>query len=456
LADFDKQKLLISYLIADPPSFALCKSILDPEYFDKELQKSVKYIIEYTDKYKSLPNLAMIAAETGDNFTSIETTDINLPNRRRWICDEVEKHCRQEAVINAVLAASDKISTGDISNLVDPIKNAVLLSLQRELGTNYFLDPHIRLRRMLENSAVSTGFKHLDEALYGGVMRGGVNIFAASSGIGKSFMLANLCVNHALMGQNVLYITLELPEDWVSKRIYSMMTGIGSKAIFDRIDEVSATVMRKQKDCGQFYIKYLPSGSTMNEIRSYVKNLEIQASFIPDVIAIDYLDEMKPVEKVDMSNFSLVAKYCTEELRNFCMEEDHQFICYTASQMGKGALDIEDHNQDMLSGGKPKVNKADNVITLYQPFSMKEDGFIQLQLVKTRTSSGQGRKVMLKYNADTVRFTNADEEDAFPSSNAKTKLKTPQYKKQTTGPQPTGGSNLDRIAQIKNRVSGGS
>ena len=394
----------------------------------------------------------MVAAETGEVLPTIDPGELDLPNRRRWVCDEVEKHCRHMAVVNAVIDASEKIAAGEIDDLVGPIKDAVLLSLQRELGTNYFLNPHVRLRRMLENSAVSTGYKHLDQALYGGVMRGGVNIFAASSGVGKSFMLANLCVNHVLMKQNALYITLELPEDWVSKRIDSMLTGIGSRAIFDRIDEVSALVMRKQKDCGQLYVKYLPSGTSMNEIRSYVKNLEIQASFVPDVIAIDYLDEMKPVEKVDMSNYGLVAKYCTEELRNFCMEEDHQFICYTASQLIKGVYESEEHNQDMLAGGKSKVNKADNVITLYQPFSMKEDGFIQLQLVKTRTSAGQGRKDMLRYNADTVRFTDAPDEDAFPGgSGPKPRPRRPSGPGPT--PQPGGPSNMDRIAELKARTS---
>lgn len=452
MAEIDKQRLLISYLIADSQSFAMCRSILSEDYFDKELKKTVKYILAYSDKYKSIPNIAMVAAETGEQLAQITQDDIDLPNRRRWICDEVESHCRHMAVVNAVIEASEKISNNEIENLVEPIKNAVLLSLQRELGTNYFANPHLRLRRMLENSAVSTGYKHLDEALYGGVMRGGVNIFAASSGIGKSFMLANLCVNHVLMKQNVLYITLELPEDWVSKRIDSMMTGIGSRVIFSKIDEVSSIVTRKQKDCGQMYIKYLPSGSSMNEIRSYVKNLEIQASFIPDVIAIDYLDEMKPIEKVDMSNLGLVAKYCTEELRNFCMEDDHQFICYTASQMVKGALETDEHNQDMLSGGKSKVNKADNVISLYQPFNMKEDGFIQLQLVKTRTSSGQGRKVMLKYDADTVRFTDADNDQAFPNQ-ASSSVTKPKKKAHTAGPPPVSSQdNMSRINALKARA----
>jgi replicative DNA helicase len=448
----DKQKLLLSYLICDSHSFALCRPILKPEYFDTELQKPLKFILSYSEKYKSLPNIAIIGVETGLIIDPISEEDMQKPNRLKWVCDEVEKFCRQMAVINAVVEASEKIHSGELDNLVDPIKNAVLLSLQRDLGSNYFKNPAARLRKMLENSAIPTGYKHLDEALYGGVMRGGITIFAAPSGVGKSFMLANLCVNHIRNKMNCILVTLELPESWVEKRIDAMMTGIGSRAIFSKIDEVAGLVMKMERECGHFRVIYMPPGTNTNELRAYVKNVELQEGWIPDVVAIDYLDLLKPIEKVDMSNLSLVGKYTTEELRAFAMEEN--FICYTASQMVKGSIEEEDHNQDMLAGGKTKVNTADNVITLYQPLNMKEDGFIQLQLVKTRTSMGQGRKIMLRYDVETVRFSDTPDDLAHPGKRTKAKIKP-----ETTpgsAPKAEGSSNLDRLKAIRARASGSS
>lgn len=443
----EKQRLLLSYMLADPQTFTLCRPIILPEYFDTELQKPIKFILGYADKYKSMPNQAIIAVETGLTLEMPTEEDLKKPNRLKWACDEIETFCRHMAVINAVVAASEKIHEGDIDNIIDPIKSAVLLSLQRDLGSNYFKNPASRLRKMLENDAIPTGYKHLDEALYGGVMRGGVTIFAAPSGVGKSFMLSNLCVNHIQKKLNCVMVTLELPEPWVAKRIDAMMTGVGSRAIFSKIDEVSTLVMRQEKDCGKFFIVYMPPGTTVNEIRSYVKNLELQHGFIPDVMAIDYLDLLKPIEKVDMSNLSLVGKYTTEELRAFAMEEN--FICYTASQMVKGAIEEEDHNQDMLAGGKTKVNTADNVITLYQPREMKEDGFIQLQLVKTRTSMGQGRKVMLRYDAETVRFSDTSDDQANPSKKKRSK---PTFDPSKIDQPADGTSNMDRLRGLKARV----
>lgn len=435
-----KQRLLLSYLLADGEAFAACQNVLRPEYFDLDLQKSVEYIIAHAEKYRSPPNQAMLSAETG---LHLELPD-DAPARRRWVCDEVERHCREAAVILAVVAASEKIQSGE-TDIVEPIKRAVLLSLNRDLGTYYFDDPAARLRKMLDNDTVPTGYKHLDEALYGGVMRGGVNIFMGVSGGGKSLMLANLAVNHMLDKKDVLYLTLELPEAWVAKRIDSMLTGVASTAVFSRIDDVAALVSRRSKDCGGLWIKYMPPGTTSTDVEAYIKNMELQTGKAPEVLCIDYLDLMGTRQKVDMNNISLKDRLATEELRTVCMERS--IICHTASQMVRGAGQESDQNQDMIAGGKTKVNTADNVIGIYQPLEMRESGYIQLQLVKTRTSHGTGRRIMLRYNQDTVRFTDGPDE---LNQRSVSKPKLPAAAPQRAAPS----SNMQRILDLKKRVDG--
>ena len=97
------------------------------------------------------------------------------------------------------------------------------------------------------NGQVSTGWEALDKKLFGGFNKGELNIFAGGSGAGKSLFLANLGVNWATQGMNVVYLTLELSEALVAMRIDSMMTEIPSREIFKDLDGVEMKVKMQGK-----------------------------------------------------------------------------------------------------------------------------------------------------------------------------------------------------------------
>ena len=80
------------------------------------------------------------------------------------------------------------------------------------------------------------------------------------------------------------------------------------------------------------------------------------------------------------------------------------------------ALPIFDHSH--ISGGISKINTADNVFGIFTSRSMRERGQYQLQLMKTRSSSGVGQKIELEFNVETLRIT-----DPNPDANT---YKAPQ------------------------------
>lgn len=450
----EKQELLLSYLLANEESFALCRSIIDKEYFETELRDTVQFIIDHSDKYHTLPSFDMVSAETGVELN--EPEDASDPRRVQWICDEVESHCRLEAVINAVVAAGDRITQGDF-DIIPEIKDAVNLSLRRDLGTDYFSDPETRLRRMLENNNFPTGFAFLDDALFGGVEKGGVNIFIAGSGVGKSFMLANLAVNFMEAGKTALYVTLELSEDAVAKRIDSMVTGISSRMIFKSIEEVSDKVRFRSRNLGSLWIKRLPGDSSVADINAYIAELQIQTGVKPDAIFVDYLDLLRPVASVsDLGNLWVKDKYVTEELRELSTELD--LWCFTASQMGRGAMDEETHSQSMIAGGISKINTADNVISLFQNMALRDRNLYKLQLLKTRSSAGVGRSIFIESNPDTMRFMDADisvQEELGGHHRQGMTMPSNRQAPPSRTPRPGSGQNSSKLAKLKERASRG-
>jgi len=254
------------------------------------------------------------------------------------------------------------------------------------------------------NGQNSTGWPSMDQKLYGGFNRGELQIFAGGSGSGKSLFMQNLVVNWVQAGLNGAYITLELSEGLCSMRIDSMMTDTSSREIFKDLDNVEMKVKMVSKKAGQLRIKYMPAQSTVNDIRAYCKELQIQTGVRVDFLCVDYLDLLMPVSaKVSPSDLFVKDKYVSEELRNLAKELNVLFV--TASQLNRSAVEEIEFDHSHISGGISKINTADNVFGIFTSRSMRERGQYQLQLMKTRSSSGVGQKIELAFDVETLRIT---------------------------------------------------
>ena len=200
---------------------------------------------------------------------------------------DFETFSRHKALERAILESADLLEKGEYGPVETKIKDAVQIGLQKDLGIDYFADPKGRLMGLKDNNGqVSTGWESLDKKLFGGFNKGELNIFAGGSGAGKSLFLANLGVNWALNGMNVVYLTFELSENLVAMRLDSMMTDVPSREIFRDLDGVEMKVKLVGKKSGAFQIKYMPSGKNANDIRSFIKEYEIKTGKKIDVILV--------------------------------------------------------------------------------------------------------------------------------------------------------------------------
>jgi archaellum biogenesis ATPase FlaH len=316
------------------------------------------------------------------------------------------------------------------------VKEAVSVGLTRDLGTDYFEDPRGRLEALKDNNGqISTGWQNLDKKLFGGFNRGELNIFAGGSGAGKSLFLQNLAVNWAQAGLNVCYISFELSEQLTAMRLDAMMTNIPTRKVFPEIDNVEMKVKMLKKKSGNLQIKYLPSGSNVLDVRTYLKELELKNKKKIDCILIDYLDLMMPKSKrISPADLFIKDKYVSEELRNLVVEK--QCVLATASQLNRASVEEIEFDHSHISGGLSKIQTADNVIGIFTSRAMKERGRYQIQFMKTRSSSGVGQKVDLEFDVDSLRIRSLDEEES-QSYNQQGKNKIYDSLKQTS--KVTGG-----------------
>lgn len=566
---YQVQKLYLEMMLSDAEVFVRCQGIFDHTLFDRRLATAAEFINEYAKQYSILPDREMVNASC--------RTDLEAPptGHTDWLMDEFESFTRHKAIERAIIASADLLADSDYGQVESLIREAVQIGLARDMGTEYFLDPLGRLEGLRDrNGQVSTGWPSLDQKLFGGVSRGELSIFAGASGAGKSLFLANLGVNWALSGLNVVYLSLELSESLVGMRIDSMVTGISTRDIFRNLPQVEAKVKMIGKRSGQLQIKYMPSGKTVNDIRAYIKEYEIQYSRRCDVLLVDYLDLLMPVgKKISAENLFVKDKYVSEELRNFAMEK--QVILVTAAQLNRClALDtvviangvsisIQDvqegdwldsnegpvqvyercpittqpvykiktalneivasgdhkfptqhglktiatglavgdlvfiqhwgphaiieiefqgevptidinttgnrlfyangiltHNSateevefdhSHISGGLSKIQTADNVFGIFTSRAMRERGRYQIQLMKTRSSSGVGQKVDLEFNIDSLRISDCPQDDAATSTSSV----IDNIKRKTTQNEPKikGVVNSSKLRDILNGMN---
>jgi len=468
---YDIQKLYLEMMLSDAETFVRCQSIWDPTLFDRRLQSSAKFLKDYVDEFNTIPTVEIIQASTGMDFDIPQDLQVQHYD---WLLTDFETFIRHKGLERAISESMDLLEKGDYGPVEEKIKNAIQVGLQKDMGTDYWLDPRGRLKKIKDrNGQISTGWRDLDNLLFGGMSRGELNIFAGgcvtgdtmveiirvskesqteaapqtvtmrslstvpadsylvlsadgyvpvlswrdkgtkpcvrvhtatrsvvastdhlfemstgrwkyagfivvgekirtvsgdetviditpmgaqtvydfhidhenhryytngfsshNSGAGKSLFLANLAVNFVMSGLNVIYLTHELSEELVSMRIDSMVTGIASRDIFKQIDDVEAKVRVTSKRAGSLQVKYMPSGKTANDIRSYLKEYQIKTGKKPDVLLDDYLDLLMPMgKKISAENLFIKDKYVSEELRNLAVEQN--CILVTAAQLNR-------------------------------------------------------------------------------------------------------------------------
>ena len=444
----DIQKLFLEMMMQDATSYIRVQNIYNPENFDRSLRDTAKFIQQHSMDHKTLPTYEQIKAVTGVELKPIPDA---MDGHQEWFMNEFEGFSRKEELSRAILKAADLLEEGDYDPVEKLIKDAVQISLTKDMGTDYFADPRLRIDKYFNSGGqVSTGWPTMDKILYGGFSRGELNIFAGGSGSGKSLVMMNIALSWLQAGLSGVYVSLELSEELCSLRTDAMLTGMGTKEIRKDIDQTELKVKMVSKKAGQYRVKALPAQSNVNDIRSYLKEVQIQTGIKVDFVMVDYLDLVMPVSvKVNPNDQFIKDKYVAEELRNLAKELN--VLLVTASQLNRSAVEEIEFDHSHIAGGISKINTADNVFGIFTSRAMKERGRYQIQCMKSRSSTGVGQKIDLEYNIETMRITDPGEEGQEsnggykPATSILNSIKTSTTLNPSTGlPQAKEGFNLER------------
>ena len=168
-----------------------------------------------------------------------------------------------------------------------------------------------------------------------------------NTGVGKSLFMCHVAASCLNQGRNVLYITLELAEEEVAKRIDANLMNV----TFEDLMRLSKDMYEKKaenlksKTAGKLIIKEYPTaGASTIHFKALLNELSLKKSFKPDIIFIDYLNicmsaRVKPGSNINSYTY---IKSIAEELRGLAVEYSVPVVSATqTTRSGFSNSDVE-------------------------------------------------------------------------------------------------------------------
>jgi thiol-disulfide isomerase/thioredoxin len=204
--------------------------------------------------------------------------------------------------------------------------------------------------------------------------------------------LANSAFNR---GYKVLQIFFEDTPKVIQRKHLSCWTGINLSELSQNKEEIQEFIENLGDDSNLRLKKMDSTTTTMTTIKTYVRKL-ISSGFKPDIILIDYIDCIKPSQKVDDVNVG--EGMVMRELESMLSELD--IAGWTAIQGGRCVsldtnINIENKGVikigDVKLGDKILTHKGYKEVTHIFPIEKQ-------QVYKIKTKSGKEIKVSAKHD----------------------------------------------------------
>ncbi len=305
-------------------------------------------------------------------------------------------------------------SASVIREIMDDALKTNFLSDDEDLGSDF--DDAEQHSQDSSTQKVRTGITTLDHILGGGWDISTLNMIMSETNGGKSLWMQNFAVLSADMGYNVLYVTLEMSEKKVLKRLGSMRL----KIPIDKYDEVSKDselIKSKIKQLrrseavdnlfdnkvGKILVKFWAAGTTtVSEIDDFIEKIREKRGIKVDLVIVDYITLLAPIKGSGIdNNLFLKGKHFAEGLR--AIGAKHKCPVISAIQVAKDAWNNADITLSNIPESKAIAETADTFFALIRTEEMKRQNIYRLKLLKQR--DGDFSRSQIKFDLNVKYLT---------------------------------------------------
>jgi replicative DNA helicase len=336
---------------------------IQPEYFEQRIEKIVfEETVQFIAKYNSSITIEALGIEIDNrrDLTESENKDIsdlvsklhNAPVENQWIIDTTEKWCRDRAIYLALMESIHIADGKDEKKGRDAIpsilSDALSVSFDNNIGHDYLQNYEQRYEYYhKKENRLEFDLDFFNKITNGGVPNKTLNIFLAGTNVGKTLAMCHMASSFLLQSKNVLYITMEMAEEEIAKRMDANMLNVAINQLEDLPKSMfnSKSVQLAEKTKGTLIIKEYPTASAHSgHFKALLNELALKKSFKPDVIFIDYINICASSRFRAGSNMNsyTIIKSIAEELRGLAVEFDVPIFSATqTTRSGFSSSDVE-------------------------------------------------------------------------------------------------------------------
>lgn len=398
------EQTIVNNLVCNEEYSRKALPFLELDYFSSTTEKQLfKIVNAFVETYNKLPtqHVMSVAVEklkglTEDQYKELKDridglTDLK-PDNTSWLLEETEKHCQDRALYNAIMDSiqiiDDKkkdIGRGAIPEL---LSKALSVSFDTNIGHDYIEDAESRYEFYhRQDIRVSFDIDLLNIITKGGLKKKTLNILMAASGVGKSALMCHFAANNLGQGKNVLYITMEMAEEEISKRIDAnrMNVTMDELEVMPRDTFIKKIDRIKSNGVGRLIVKEFPTSSAgAAHFRHLLNELKLKKNFIPDIIYIDYINicassRMKMGGSVNSYTY---IKSIAEELRALAVEFNVPIV--SATQSNRDGYSTSDVDMTNTSESMGLVHTVDLMLALISTEELEDVDQIMIKQLKNR------------------------------------------------------------------------
>lgn len=398
------EKTILSNLILNEAYYRKVYPYIKEEYFDdNSLRKIFSTYSEYVEKYKEPPSKEALKLSLDkrkdlneDSYKNILQTvdefEIDKNTNNDFLISETEKFCQNKDLYNSIrkailiLDGQDKtVEKGSIPKL---LSDSLGISFDSSIGHDYLEEYDSRYEYYhKKEERIPFDIEIFNKITKGGVPRKSMTVLLATTGGGKSLLKCHMAANHLMYGKNVLYVTMELAEEEVARRIDANVMDI----TLDEVREIPRDVFEKRmnryktKTPGKLVIKEYPTGSAhAGHFRHLLNELRLKKGFVPDIIFIDYLNicASSRIKGSAAANSYTLVKSIAEEIRGLAMEFNCAIV--TSSQFNRDGYGNSDVDLTNTSESMGITHTADAIFGLVSSEHLDEIGQLMIKQLKNR------------------------------------------------------------------------
>ena len=396
---------ILKHLIYDEEYTRKVLPFLKDEYFTDRNERIIfGEIKEFIDKYNSNPTYESLVIQlNGKNISEDEykstmeiINDIHSTKdetcKLDWLIDKSEDFCKNQAIYNGLLEsisiADGKNTTKEKGAIPQILTDALSVGFDTNVGHDFlenYVDRFEYYHRKEEKIPFDLQF--FNKVTNGGFSKKTLNVFLAPPHSGKTLLMCHMTAAYLLQGKNVLYITLEMAEEEIAKRIDSNLLNVSIEDLMnlDRTSFEKKVGRLKEKCTGKLIIKEYPTGvGSANHFRSLLNELNLKVNFIPEVVIIDYLNicSSSRIKSNGSVNSYYLIKSISEEIRGLSQEFNIPII--TATQTNKGGVNNSDLDMASVSESFALNATCDSMFGIINTEEMRNLNQILIKQIKNR------------------------------------------------------------------------